>query len=80
MSVKVGDKVVQRPISHYDVDNRRYVPETQPHEELMWFVASPIPTIVQVRERDEEETYECCALCEMPFFVKRCTRCGYEPA
>lgn len=81
MSVKTSNATMElRTISHYDRCNNRYVPMLQPGEDLVWCVGDPVPTVVASVQIDRADDYEVCAMCEMPFFIKRCTRCGYEPA
>ena len=81
MTVIIDGKEQWREVSHYDKENNRYVPNLRPGEDLVWTIGAFYPTVVQVQivGREDVDNYEVCAVCEMPFFVKRCTRCGYEP-
>ena len=78
MTVIVDGKEQWREVSHYDTENRRHVPQHLPSEEVIWLIGAFHPTIVKVAEHADDD-YEVCPMCELPFFVKRCTRCGYEP-
>lgn len=78
MTVLIDGKEQWREVSHYDKENGRYVPNLRPGEDLVWTVGGFYPTVVQV-QIEQDDNYECCPLCDMPFFIKRCSRCGYEP-
>ena len=78
MTVLIDGKEQWRTVSHYDKENGRYVPNLRPGEDLVWTVGSFYPTVVQV-QIEQDDNYECCPCCDMPFFIKRCSRCGYEP-
>jgi hypothetical protein len=83
MTVLNDGKEQWREVSHYDKENHRYVPNLLPGEDVVWHVGQFYPTVIKtqiVGDDDHPDGYEVCAMCEMPFFIKRCSRCGYEPA
>lgn len=79
MNVLINGEEQAREVSHYDKDNHRYVPKLEVGEDIEWLVADYRPVIIVVEFAPHEEPEEC-ALCGRPFFVRRCTGCGYEPA
>lgn len=84
MTVLIDGKEQWRTVSHYDKENARYVPNLRPGEELVWEAGKFYPTVVmtQIVGYDElgGDGYERCAVCDAPFFIRRCNTCGYEPA
>ena len=80
MTVLIDGKEQWREVSHYDKENQRYVPQLLPTEDVMLMTGDFYPTIIKTQVVHRDDNYEVCPMCEMPFFIKRCTRCGYEPA
>lgn len=80
MTVIIDGKECERAVSHYDKENKRYVPKLLPAEDVDWEDGMFYPTIIKTQIVHRDDNYEVCAMCESPFFIKRCNRCGYEPA
>lgn len=78
MTVIYDGKEVWREIAAVEFlqGRKRYIPQLRPGEAISWDRNPFHPTIIA--ETNVCDDYAHCPVCELPFFINKCTRCGHE--